>query len=940
MFRFMIQKIRHKKWLVLCMLIGNILLVAVAAGYPMYKEASLQRMLSDEFDNYQETTGVYPGLIKMTASAMKGELMQEFLDLEDYAGRVLSELSLRQKEWFVCQNLSSAKAVSNLVRAGAADQTIKIASMTNLPMHSEVVLGRMYEDSVSEDGFLEAVVTEACFVEKNMLLEEEFTCNGLKDSNGDPIKIRIVGVIKNNDKHDLYWMKKPDEYRHETFISEQLFTEWFRGDQMGRFSVNGSWYVLGDCASLQHKDAQQVKDKAAALLDISKVGISVSADGLSKVLAAYTGKEKKIEATLIILQVPVFALLAAFLFMISGQMLSMEQNEISQLKSRGASRMQIIGLYFMQNLLLAGVALFIGFPLGIGLCKILGSSTAFLEFGSGRLLHVRITGEAVGYAAGALLVSVFLTLIPVVRYSGVSIVHVKQKKSQNTKKFWQRLYLDVLITGIALYGYYSFSGRMEELKTSVAAGKPLDPLLYFSASLFLLGTGMLFLRLQPYLIRGLFALQKKFLKPAGYASYLQAIRTGTKQQFIMLFVVLTVSLGIFNATVARTIIANAENNTVYLSGANLVVQEYWKNNEAYVAKEPSAELVYVEPDFGKYAGLAEVESYTRVYRTKVEFEVKKQDNDGGKRKNVITADLMAIRTNEFGSLVLGDKRLNEYHINEYLNVLSTNAEAVLVSDSFRTKQGMKLGDTITYTNSEGNSATGVIYGFFEYWADYVPTSVSAVDGELVTENNYMIVAHLSYVQEHYGVRPYQIWMKTKGNDVSFFYDWAEQNGYKYTMVEALQENLANIRTDTLFQGTNGILTLSFIIILLLCGAGYLIYWILSIRERELLFGILRAMGMRKEEILQMLFIEQVFCGIFSIIFGGIAGVIASRLYVPMIQVTYAAENQVLPQVLITNAADTGKLFAVIAVMLIVCIAVLVRNIAAMKITNALKLGED
>lgn len=940
MFRFMMQKIRHKKWLVLCMLIGNVLLVAVAAGYPMYKEASLQRMLSDEFDRYQAETKTYPGLIKMTATEMKGELMQEFLEIEDYAGRVLGELKMKQKEWVVCQNLSSAKAVSNLVRADATEQTIKIASLSRLPEHSEVILGRMYADTVTEDGCLEAVVTEACFVEKNILLGEEFTFKGLKDRAGNPIRIRIVGVIKNKEKNDVYWVKKPDEYRHEAFLSEQLFSEWFRGDQMSRFSVNGSWYILADCDSIKHQNAQQAKEKTAALLQIDKIGTSVAAGGLQQVFTTYVAKEKKIEATLMILQVPVLALLAAFLFMISGQMLSMEQNEISQLKSRGASRAQIILLYLMQNSLMAAAALVIGFPLGMGLCSLLGSSTAFLSFGGGRALPVHITGEAILYAIAALLISVFLTLIPVLRYSGVSIVHVKRKKAQNTKKLWQKLYLDVIATGISLYGFYNFSGRTEELKASVAAGKPLDPLLYLSASLFLLGTGMLFLRLQPYLIRFLFFLQKGVLKPAGYASYLQTIRTGARQQFIMLFVILTVSLGLFNATVARTIIANAENNTVYLSGADLIVSEYWKNNEAYVAKEPTAELVYVEPDFSKYETLSQVEKYTRVYRAQVECASDKQSGDGKKLKNVITADLMAIRTKEFGEIVLGDKHLNQYQLNEYLNVLSTNAGAVLVSDSFRTKQGKKLGDTITYTNSEGKTAEGVIYGFFEYWADYVPTTVTEVDGENVSENNYLIVAHLSYVQERFGVRPYQIWMKTDGSDVSFFYDWAEKNGYKYTMVQTLQENLADIRTDTLFQGTNGILTLSFIIILLLCGVGYLIYWILSIRERELLFGILRAMGMRKNEILQMLFLEQVFCGVLSIVFGGLAGLAASRLYVPIIQITYAADNQVLPQTLITDGADTFKLFAVIAVMLVICIAVLVRNIASMKITNALKLGED
>ncbi len=195
-------------------------------------------------------------------------------------------------------------------------------------------------------------------------------------------------------------------------------------------------------------------------------------------------------------------------------------------------------------------------------------------------------------------------------------------------------------------------------------------------------------------------------------------------------------------------------------------------------------------------------------------------------------------------------------------------------------------------------------------------------------------------QEGFDIRPYQVWLKTNSPDAEFFYKWADENNLKFTSVESLQSNLAEIRTDTLFQGTNGILTLSFIIILLLCGVGYLIYWILSIRERELLFGVFRAMGMRKNEILHMLVNEQIFSGILSIAFGAVVGFVSSAMYVPMIQITYAAEKQVLPQSLITDNADMVKLFVVIGVMLCVCIGVLIRNIVAMKITNALKLGED
>lgn len=932
MFRFMIQKLRHKKWLALCLLVGNILLVAVAAGYPMYKDASLQRMLSDEFTSYGEKNGVHPGLISFSSTARKGEFLEDFLAMEEYSTRVCDEIGIKQLDYVANVNLSYANGASSLERTTEAKRDVRIGTLTNLRDHSTVVDGVMYSDELTEDGCVEAVVTEVALVEQKFVLGEEMTFESIKDLDGEPLRVRIVGVIKDNEASDVYWVASPDSYDNSVFMSEKLFEKMFRGDRMGAYRFDATWYVIGDCYSLPQTEARQAKERIDSLLELESVTKMISCDGYEEVLEEFVGKEKKINATLLILQVPVLALLAAFLFMISGQMLSMEQSEISLLKSRGAGKGQIIRLYFMQNLVLAAIAFVLGLPLGIYLCKMIGSSTAFLEFGVRRDLPVQLTGEVFLYAGVAIVASVVLTLIPVLKYSGVSIVHVKRKKARSEKKLWQKLYLDVIATGVALYGFYNFSGRLNELKESVLAGEPLDPLLYFSASLFILGVGMLYLRVQPLLIKLLFTVRKRTLSPAGYASFLQTIRTGAKQQFVMLFLILTVALGIFNATVARTIIANAEENTIYLTGTNLVVQERWKNNEAYAKTHPGTEVFYSEPEFSKFAEIPEVESAARVFRQEVQFMQGKEVYG--------TGEVFAINTKEYGETVVGNEQLNDYHLREYLNVLSTNAEAVLVSDNFRVKQGKKLGDKITYQNAEGNKIEGTIYGFVDYWSGYMPTEQVVSEEEVVTKDIYLVVAHLSQVQEGFDIRPYQVWLRTNETDTDFFYDWAEANNYKFTSVESMQSNLADIRTDTLFQGTNGILTLSFIIILLLCGVGYLIYWILSIRERELLFGVFRAMGMRKNEILHMLINEQIFSGILSILFGTVVGLVSSRMYVPMIQITYAAEKQVLPQSLITDNADMVKLFVVIAVMLCICIAVLVRNIAAMKITNALKLGED
>lgn len=101
----------------------------------------------------------------------------------------------------------------------------------------------------------------------------------------------------------------------------------------------------------------------------------------------------------------IFVLLAAFIFMVSRQMLSLEEGEIAVLKSRGASKRQILFVYLLQSLLLALLSLVLGLPLGLYLCQVLGSANAFLEFVQRTALPVSLDLEVLLYGLAAALVS-------------------------------------------------------------------------------------------------------------------------------------------------------------------------------------------------------------------------------------------------------------------------------------------------------------------------------------------------------------------------------------------------------------------------------------------------------------------------------------------------------------------------------------------------------
>ncbi len=178
------------------------------------------------------------------------------------------------------------------------------------------------------------------------------------------------------------------------------------------------------------------------------------------------------------------------------------------------------------------------------------------------------------------------------------------------------------------------------------------------------------------------------------------------------------------------------------------------------------------------------------------------------------------------------------------------------------------------------------------------------------------------------------------DSTQFLYDYAQETGTRFTTFRDVFAEIVDMKNDPIFQGTNGILTIGFVIVLVLCATGFLIYWILSIQSRTLQFGIFRAMGMSKREIWTMLLNEQFFISGISILSGVIVGKIGANLYVPLIQIAYSDADKVIPLENVTQSGDFLRLGIVIGLMVVICLVVLGVMISKIKIAQALKLGED
>ena len=929
MFQFIFRKIISKKWLFLSLLIGNILLIGITASNPMYMNAVTQRMLTDALEDQLEAKNAYPSLL--TVNYICDSKAMENLDAPEKLALSLPErygvpAMVKVRFFRVMQQINEILMKRDKVQ----NKLIDLCAYEGFEAHAKLLAGRFGASSVREDGVVEVTVHQNALVQMNLLLNEQRKMTNLKDANGNPIVIEVVGVFDIDDPSDAFWIRRPSASATDVYLNFDLFREVFLREGANP-AINATWYTLLDYEQMQSKNAasmhevtQQIK---RSLRDDKNYRFACDFDAL---LSDHISAAHRVTVSVLVLQMPVYVLLAIFIFMVSRQIIQSEESEIAVLKSRGVHNGQVLLIYLTQSTLVAFAALGFGLPMGQLVTRILGSANGFMEFVSRRSLAAHVDGETLLYAVVAAVLSICAMVLPATRFTRASIVTQKQKKARKERPMWQRFFLDFILLGVALYGFYSFNNQKAHLLSQIMAGATPDPLLLLGSSLFIMGAGLLMVRLIPLPVMLVFHVFRRRWSPALYASFLQVIRKRNEQGFMMVFLVMTIALGLFNAQTARSMNSSAEKNARYLAGAEVTFAEEWETSSS--PYDGDHEVLWIEPDFKQYFDIEGVESAARVYRsTAATVSI-----TGGSLKNV---QLMGIDTDDFGRTAWFDAKLLPLHWYHYLNAMAQNARAVLVSTDFRDTYGCQIGDAITW-NLGGNSCRGVIYGFVEYFPGYAPTAyVKGDDGLFKEVPQHLVVANLTQVQSIMGLKPYEIWLRT-ADDGAGVYKWAQEGTHKFLSYHAIQDQLVEIKRETLLLSLNGVLTVSFIVALVLCFIGFLIYWILSIKQRTLLFGIYRAMGLTVRELGSLLANEQICISLTSIAAGFGVGLLASRLYMSMVRMAFMSSDSILPLETLIDRGDVISLLAMIGVMMLICMAILIVMIGRMKIGQALKLGED
>jgi ABC-type lipoprotein release transport system permease subunit len=268
------------------------------------------------------------------------------------------------------------------------------------------------------------------------------------------------------------------------------------------------------------------------------------------------------------------ALILFFVSMIADLIVERQAGVIALLRSRGATRRQVFGLFITQSLGVGFLALAAGPLLAIPTTRILGkdilaqSDQNALDVLDGNPFQIAFSLR--WFALAVVACAVFAMILAVRGSASRDVLALRREAARSThRSLWRRLNLDVLFIAIALTSYvlslYATNSGAVDIRSDLLLSAPLALI----APMFLVLAGiLLFLRLFPSLLRlGAWLAARRTAAPSMIA-IAQMARAPRQAARMILLLALASSFGIF------TLIFNASqeqqmfNNTSHQVGAD------------------------------------------------------------------------------------------------------------------------------------------------------------------------------------------------------------------------------------------------------------------------------------------------------------------------------------------------------------------------------------
>ncbi len=759
------------------------------------------------------------------------------------------------------------------------------------------------------------------------------------------IPVKITGIWQPKDTSDDYWFYSPDVLNETLFTAEESFDRQLLASMPKPINV-ALWYVVADGSVLRSNDVPVFGgriDRTVAEANKILKGMRLDVSPIDALIRHIT-RVRQLTGTLTIFSIPVLGLIAYFVVLVAGLVVQRQSNEIAVLRSRGASRLQVLGIYLIEWLLIGILAISIGVFVGQLAAIAMTWTRSFLDFKPiTEFLPIGMSQDAWSRAIQIVGLMLVAALIPAFFTSKYTIVSFKSERARSTlKPFWQRAYLDILLMIPIGYGWWMLKqqGSLGVIGGDGTNDPFNNPLLLIAPSLFIFAAALIAVRLFPIIMRLLEFVTRYLPGISGITALRYLARTPSAYSGPILLLIVTLSLAGFTASMAKSLDSNLLERNHFLAGGDLLMFDMGQDTGGGSPAAPGASQVGVTPSIedkrlagpkyfflpvSDYQNMPQVTSASRVASSKVTVVI------GGKTSD---ARYFGIDRLEFPSAVYWRPDYASQSLGTLMNLLAEDPSAVLVDRKYAGAQNLRIGDSfiIQMNNLDMTVNVPVIV---KGYIDLFPTAYPSEGAP--------IIGNLEYAFDMQGGQyPYDVWIRLiPENTISDadLYRSSIELGMKTFIREFAPAVITKERLRPERQGFFGLLSVGFIAAAFLSMLGFLFYSILAFQRRFVELGMLRAIGLSTGQLGTLLAIEQTFIIGIAGIAGTFIGVTASNLFIPFLQLPQEEKDFFPPFAVQIASEQILIIYAVFGFVLVATVAITVILLRRMKLFQAVKLGE-
>ena len=662
-----------------------------------------------------------------------------------------------------------------------------------------------------------------------------------------------------------------------------------------------------------------------------------------------------LERQLSLLAQPLYVVVAqlaglALLFIVTVGALLIEERsgEIVTLKSRGASRTQLV----LNFALLAIVPAALAAACGVILASLLAVRLVLLiEPSSARANPAYLQAQANPRMAlfpvvAAAILGVLAVGFAAWQVTRNDIVAFRREQGRGGgRPFWRRYYLDVALAVICLAGYLElgrFGGLSirDQLNQGPAATAGADPLQVVAPALLLLSGALLVLRILGPAARLCARVASRGRGATRMLAFTQASRISGQFARLTLLLTLAVGLSFFALSFQSALGRNAAERAAYTAGGDVRMQ--------------------LDPNFQftQYGGtlpatLIHLPGVTRV--TPVVRLLTKTTQDQGTR----TTGMLGIDPATFAQVAYWRDDYANQSLSTLLDQLRHHTIATgagesdhplwaMVSDTFASNLGLMVGSRFALTLQLGIQGD-VVMQVGAILHDF-PTMFNTFEAGyvVVSEPDLLVAMGNSQIANLPGSAPNEFWLRTTGTPGD---DAARAAAIQRMNLSPVLSTILDRRTlateylaDPVTAGMGGLLLAGAALAVILTALASLLQARASARQRLTQFAVMRTLGMTRDQIRDLLLSEHILAYLFGLVAGTALGLLLTTATLPFLGYSSALQNPatvgVPPYVIAFNPLALVAFYAMLVLIFGTALLLEARLAARAGLGQALRIGED